>query len=503
MNPAEHSDQAREFEEASERAFLDAGLYNRAPRRDLGTDEYQAVKEWSPPTLDLTTDKSIERSFELASEVIEGSPVADILPTTHPYDDRLEQLVCRQRVRELPRRLRHLVRQLHHRHLRLQMLDWFDSWVSKVAADEGQFREAVGPGMESTLWYVPAVHRRRTLEALDDERAFVDTVLDRVRETKALGHKLAVHREWPGFLPTDLPKATFPLAGTMNTESRVGLQQTSMIEDLPEGAHVRVARRIWSRLRGRRGERRDEVQRLLSKAKLKTVGKQAGSERLVGSVLHWGALTSTLTLALKATAPVTPEGKEPRVLDIDEFETLGEPRALPWVRYRGARLRDRRYDVVVAHLPPPGVGGNQLRNRYKDIQKATTRQRETEDMGRFGPKRWLKYRRKLLPELVRRTKLDGELVLFVPLAARAARRERGRRLPVWSYEPMPELADGVTQHLGELAMEVVADVLVEELYPIRQAILGKERSPWRCIVARHRLDHDDLGMGFDEEWHDA
>jgi hypothetical protein len=438
MSPTDESDLAVEWIKDADEAFLDAGLVTKPDALPVEDGPFDF---WMPPHGHAGADWDREV----------GGPVDRILLSGRESTNCFDRALLKSRISELSQPLRALVRKIQRPFLARQVLDWVEGHLNALAHKDGAFVNASSLNLPGSRWYIPAIHRRRYLKAFASNRSWVEEAQAKVRDAITLAHETSVFASWPRPLPTGLPSSSCPSHGTWQCESWLGLSQRSIAEDLPEGALLGTAQRLWAGL---------------------------SASMRPSHVLHWGALASTLTLALMATRPGL--GKP---LHLHEVETLGQPQDLPWIRGRSQQVpvEPKTFDGIVCHLPPPGDGANQWRNRYKDLGTVGDSERSCRDIGRLGPKKWKKARRRLLADLAQRLGPAAELVVFHPVAVRTVEVESG----IWGYKPARELADGLPEDLEALDLEVIADILIEELNPVFVAPFGTSRCTWRCVIARH------------------
>ncbi len=424
----------------ADQILLDEGLVE--PPAALPTVG-EPIDFWVPPSGHLGADWDREV----------GSVVGRILLGGGDSTCGFERTLLKARLTELPQALWGTVRRLQKPFLALQVLDFIEAHVCDLARKDGAFVVASSPNLPGSRWYVPAIHRRQYLKCLGGDPAFVAGIATRVRAAIRLAHEAAVFASWPHHLPKDLPACQPNPHGLWLCASWLGLAQRSIAEDLPEAALVGTSQRLWDGL---------------------------PPSKRPAQVLHWGALSSNLTVALMGTRP-----RSARRLHVHEVETLGQPQALSWVRSRSHELpaQPETFEAIVCHLPPPGDGANQWRNRYKDLGTFGDAERHLPDMGRLGPRKWKKARRRLLTDLAKRLGPAAELVVFHPVAVRTVEVESG----IWGYKPARELADGLPEDLEALDLEVIADILIEELNPVFVAPFGTSRCTWRCVIVRHAV----------------
>lgn len=417
------------------------------PALDLGDEP---VRRWEPPA---TND--------------DDEDVLDILP--EPASEfAFQHAKVKARLRELPEPLHGIVRKVRTDFLRLTALDRIEARIVHEAMEAGVHKSVVAwAGAIDTTWHIPAIRRRQILRSLAGDHDFVRHVRDLVTETLEQGHVHHVWRDWPRPLPKMLPATKLPSKGSVTVESWVGLGAETLPETAPEGLLVLIARRVWRPYRGQRGVRREE--------------------RSLGWILHAGALASTFTLALMATAPAG------LGWDICELDTVGEPLSIPWIRWRSHELPTKSgaadmklepFRVAFLHVPPPGVHANQIRNRAKDLAAPPheEQQRRLPDLGRLGPRKWRKELRAHIKAVFKSLHISAELFLLLPRAVRTTRPKNGQI--EWCYQFDAGLLEGLRELLREEGFVVEVDVEVIEKNPVRQPFFGFERCPWTLIIAR-------------------
>jgi hypothetical protein len=398
--------------------------------------------------------------------------VLDILPEP-PSEFAFQHLETKARVGELPDSLRHIVGKLRTDFLRFIALDWIEARIEHQAIEAGAHKQLVGwAGDLKTTWYVPAIWRRRILRSLAADPNFVRDLRALVTTTVEQAHEQRVWRSWPRPLPNRLPQTRLLASGAVTVESWVGFGTETLPETAPEGLLVLLARRMWRPHRGATVVRR--------------------KERTVGWALHVGAMGSTFTLALMATAP-----KGVR-WDVCEVDVIGEPLSLPWVWWRSHEVPTKAdvpklepFKVAFVHVPPPGLNGNQIRNRAKDLVAPPHEdaQRRLADPGRLGPRKWKRELRATLKKVIKSLHISGELFLLLPRAVRTTEIKNGH--VEWRYQPEAGLLEGVRELLLEEGLAIEVDVEVVEKNPVRQPFFGFERCPWTLIIARRpRADED-------------
>ncbi len=437
---------------------VELGL-NHFPRPGPAFDlDDEPVRRWVPPT----TNEDDEA-------------VLDILPDP-PNEFAFQHTEVKARLRELPEPLHGIVRKLRTDFLRLQVLDRIEARIVHEAMEAGVHKSVIAwAGAIDTTWHIPAIRRHQILRSLAGNPKFVQEVKDLVSDTLKQGHVHHVWRSWPRPLPKRLPVTKLPSKGSVTVESWVGLGAESLTETAPEGLLVLLARRVWRPYRGQGGVRREE--------------------RSLGWILHAGALASTFTLALIATAPAG------LGWDICELDTAGEPLSIPWIRWRSHELPTKSgaadmklepFKVAFLHVPPPGVHANQIRNRAKDLAAPPheEQQRRLPDLGRLGPRKWRKELRAHIKEVIKSLDISGELFLLLPTATRTTETKGGR--VEWRYEPDGGLLVGVRDLLLEEGLAIEVDVEVVERNPVRQAFFAFNRCPWTLIIARRPRPEDEF-----------
>jgi hypothetical protein len=422
----------------------------------------------------------------------------------------LERRNVRRQVRLLPAGLGKIVRSARKEDLALELLGEIEVRLEVAAA--GLMKAFKNPLTGEHAKYIPAVHRRRLLARLGQDRSFVAGLAGRSNAERRDAHLQRVYRDWPRALPCNVAKIPVPSSGIWVVDSAMGLGTATHLEAKPEGWAVAVAQRFWTR----RNCGTDDV-------------SLEGDDHGLMRVLDHGAGPSTMTLALWATAPEwlkvvdeIREGEGPdeptgeRTVDghtislgaapievhapveVHEVDTIGAMASLPWVTWRSHTLptkadlerkpleppsTDRApydYDLVVLQVPPPAEGANHLRNIYKGIGDAANR--HLADIGRYGPKRWREALPRLLQAVLARVADSGEAALLLPLGVRTGRCGR------FGYRTHPELLAGVDHIIREAGLVVMSDTEVIERNPLAQPFVGTARCPWRSIIARREAD---------------
>jgi hypothetical protein len=405
------------------------------------------AEPWAPPPREPIVD--IEEAV--------GSPVDGLLPDEESEfaEPAFASVRERELVRGYPPRIRAAFRGVRSARLRSKLVRLVEDELLRRAKAAGCVREMAVPG-EVSKRYVPGIHRRRLLGRLASDGASVARLRNVASRDKRACHLVALFGS-PSALPVDLPDCRPPSrGGKWRADSWLGLASSSMVESAPEGVLVGVAQRFWRSWRSRRPP----------------------------VVLNWGAGPSTFALALMATAP---RGMTAHIVEVD---TVGQPQGIPWVKYRAARVPDapRSYDLILAHVPPPALGANHVRNSYKDVPHAAAHESQTHasDIGRLGPRKWCERAARLVRQVAALARPGAEVVMLLPLAVRTTARAGESARVEWRYEPAPEHADRVVAALKACGMAVILDLAVEELNPVPQPFFAARRCPWRCVVARPR-----------------
>jgi hypothetical protein len=375
------------------------------------------------------------------------------------------------RIRRLPTPLRSLLGKLKDQGHRLALLDSIDAEVRRHVGVENT-RHVDVPGEIFKASYLLEVHRSAALNLVAKDSGFVATLREELNRVKQDGHLVNTYGGAPPLIP-EFPAYSIPSVGPWRAESWLGLSTSSLPESLPEEVVVALAQRAWRNF-GKWGRRRHPV----------------------GRVLHWGALNGTFALALKAAAP------KGLTLVIDEIDSVGQEQSRSWSGRRSSRLLEtqRDYDLLVVHVPPPGDGANQIRNRYKDLARLPGRDRQLDDLGRRGPRKWRLALRRLLVDLLPRLKTDAEVYLVLPSAVRVAPPVCG--YPQWGYEPSPQLSEGVVEQLVEGGLTRLVDLEIDEVNVLEQPFFRDRRCPWRLTIlgrgtapCHQHDDGDDLFVG--------
>lgn len=398
-----------------------------------------ALERYMPPPL----------PFDVEMDHLVGGDVLTILPS-NPQDRGTRDLD--REILRLPRSLGSIVRSLKNGHHRCELAGFIERAVRKAVPPDATSDVEV-PGAIYKTSYVLEIHRRAALTKLAADAAFITDLKSRVDLIKRQGHLVNTYGGPPSMLP-ELPACAVPPTGTWNAESWVGLSTSSLPEAVPEEVAVAIAQRTWRghHLNGR------------------------ARKHPVGRVLHWGALNSTLAFALVATAP------RGLTLEIDEVDTVGQPRSSEWRGRRTTTLpKAGEYDLVVVHAPPPGEGANHIRNLYKAMNSQPEGDLHLEDLGRRGPRKWRRGLLRLISQIMLRVKSGGELVLLLPMAVRTAPRVDG--FVQWGYEPRLNLLEGVVDLLSNRGFGILADLEVVEKNPISQPFFLERRCPWRFVIA--------------------
>lgn len=447
------------LDEAAQAEAVASGLHRLPEGEDAFDIMGPPLRVWEPS---ITND--------------DDEDVLDILPEP-PSEFAFQHMETKARLGELPDSIRHIVGTLRTDFLRFVALDWIEARIEHEAMAAGAHKQAVGwAGDLETTWYVPAIWRHRILRSLAGNQEFVRDLRALVTTAIEQSHQHRVWRSWPRPLPKRLPVTRLPASGFVNVESWVGLGTETLPETSPEGLLVLLARRMWRAHRGTTNVCR--------------------KRRSVGSALHVGAMGSTFTLALIATAP---KGLR---WDVCEVDTIGEPLSIPWVKWRSnarpetrdvALMKLKPYRVALIHVPPPGVNANQIRNRMKDLLPDADNveaQRSLRDIGRLGPRKWKKELRKTVKAVTKLLDPSAELFLLLPRAVRTT-RPKDRHVE-WCYQPDAGLLGSVRELLLHEGLSIEVDVEVTERNPMRQPFFGFERCPWSLIIARRPRPEEDV-----------
>lgn len=397
-----------------------------------------AIKPWTPPYSEAL---ELERLF--------GGPARGLMLDE---DERHDEHTS-QRLRRLPAALRGILRSLKSDYRKRELLQRIEQ-TARARANRSLFREVEIPGVLETEYYLPEIHRRAELERLASDPAFRRDLEEHLATIKEQGHLVRLFASWPRPLP-QFPDCPVSMASLWETESWMGLADSAMPESLPEEAVVALAQRAWHRLaHGRRYTLGTPEPRLL----------------------HWGALNSTFTIALMACAP------GPWTASVDEIDTVGQPQSIPWVRSRLPTLtQPGPYDYAIVHLPPPGEGANNFRNRYKNLPSPVVDELSLADLGRLGPRKWRKRARTLLKEIVAHLSASAEVALIVPTSVRII--ERAGRYPRWAYEKRESLAEGFGVLLESLGWRLQQKIDIVEINPLQQPLFETRRCTWQLILA--------------------
>lgn len=411
---------------------------------------------------------------------LEGEPTSRWTPsTTNDLDEAVltvlpragspyafEHQLAKAQLRELPQSLRAIVGRLRTDTLRLQVLEWVEARIESEAIEASNFKVGRGwSGSLQTTAYVPAIWRRRILRALAASPEFVRDLRQNVEDAIADAHDMRSWSDWPRPLPAAVPTATLPSSGAIVVDSWVGLGSETLPEAAPEALLMTLARRAWRPYRH---------------------AAQARGRKVVGWALHWGAMAGSFGIALMATAPLGFRW------NLSEIDTIGSPRSLPWVRWRSDRLPTshdlptlRPYRFALVHVPPPGDGANQIRNRLKDLGTHEDMQRRLQDVGRLGPHKWRRAVARSIKEVMSSLDPQGELALLLPTAQRVNQGTTGTN--GWGYEHDASLLEGLTKILESGGLQAVVDIEVTEKNAVSVPFFGLARCPWRLLIARpHR-----------------
>jgi hypothetical protein len=354
-------------------------------------------------------------------------------------------------VRRLPEPLRRQLRRIHNPCLLTEPLKLVLSRVDEIAAREELVRH-VGDEAFFPRSYIPAIHLRRIhRQIMRDETlvAHVRNEVDLALEDANRDRRLEVAER--GY-PTRLPNCRPPATGTWVVRSELGFGLASQFEGKPEGLAVGLAQRTWDRSAlGACGDRED-------------VGLD---EHVHLKVLDQGSFGGMTSHALAATKPSYD------MVTVYETDSIGEVTKSPFVvaAEDTSEADTTPCDLIVINVPPPGKDGSfQYRNRFK-----TPSQRHLFDMGNVGPKRWRSGLHRLLRVLALLLAQDGEMVLLLPESVRVER----------SYEPSPQLLDGLRELLVAQGLVITHDVEVIETRPAPQPFVGTNRPARRCVIAQH------------------
>lgn len=418
----------------------------------LFADSDEVVFErWEPPALPLDVE---------LQHLLGGIPVELMPDTTEVPSDR----ALAAGIRRLPSPLRTLFSKLKDQSHRSTLLETLETEVRQRAGIENTKYLDV-PGDIFKRPYVSEVHRRAALSRMAKDTRFVASLQQEITRVKHDGHLVNTYGG-PPRLASQLPDSEIPRVSPWKAESWLGLATSSLPESLPEEVAVALAQRAWRRFRNWGRYRRP-----------------------AGRVLHWGALNGTFSLALQSLAP------KGMTLAIDEVDTVGQEQSRSWKGQRSSALHEAQvnYDVIVAHVPPPGDGANQIRNHYKDLASWTSQDRQLEDLGRLGPRKWRRALQRVLTELASRLNADGELSLILPTAVRVAPQLSG--YPSWGYEPSSQLLAGVVEQLVDIGLTPIVDLEVEEVNALEQPFFRERRCPWRLVILSRNTelaDEDEL-----------
>jgi hypothetical protein len=403
-------------------------------------DDASVLTPWAPPQLDM----------ELQLDHLIGGGVLDVLS---PPAVVSEIRVLNRQIRRLPETLRRSIESLRTSWHRARLFELVEKEM-KMRGGTSSLRELELPGELFTHSYVPEIYRRAALRKLAMDTNFMRTLETEAATTKMEGHLVRLFSGGPRRLP-ELPQCTIPEHGVWKAESWLGLALSSMPEAIPEEVVTALAQRAL--LRYPAGRRRAARRR----------------------ILHWGALHSTLAVAIEALAPDRSE------LEVYEVDTVGQTPPMPRVRWRSTALPvEGTFDQALIHLPPPGESANNLRNRYKNLALPKGNELQIEDIGRLGPRKWRRRTFKLLREVLARVKREGEVALVLPTSVRTVTRQ-GRHSE-WGYSGRTELTDGVTELLAEQGWHVTRDLDVVEMNPQPQPFFVTRRCTWKLMLASRR-----------------
>lgn len=279
----------------------------------------------------------------------------------------------------------------------------------------------------------------------------------------------------------DVAPVTIPYGPTWRARSDVGLGSTPALESLPE----EVALAIASLITGRTTLDEDEVPHEFDEFGLGSdVDLLDAADSNGWRVLHLGAGPSTLAIAVDSLEAHLPSAAT-RIVEVDAYPWERETRCaegprMSWPSKPGPF--DKTFDALVLTPPCPGVGvAAQLRGMYLNDGS-----RNELDPGRLGSNKWLQRIKEAFTAGHQTLRPNGLVVLYLPLGVRTSYEAAGKERK-WgtTYVLDPKL----DLFVGELDLEVVRTLEVEEVAPRPQPYVGMRRPPYKLVIARKGASH--------------
>lgn len=277
------------------------------------------------------------------------------------------------------------------------------------------------------------------LNRMGRERNVVGRVRQATHDARHKHHVWRFFSETPRDVPPELPRIVPPdQKRPWFAKADLGLGCATFLEAMPDAVSTWIAQGI--------------VQ---------------GTPR--GKVLHIGAGPSGLAAAIDVLAP---KGSKVKVHEVDAVGPVAqfldhEEAPLRCLASRSQVVPEKgQFRFVVLHAQSPaGPGAARHRDHYGS---------GFIDNARMAYRNWLPATLADMILAIRRVTVGGFLVLYLPL---------GIRMPS-SYIVVPEALDWFDYVLAQIPLKILRGQTVVEVGPARQPFVGRERCPWRIIVAR-------------------
>lgn len=281
----------------------------------------------------------------------------------------------------------------------------------------------------------------------------------------------------------DVAPVTIPCGPTWRARSDFGLGSTPALESLPEEVALAIASLITGRTTLDKADVPQEC--ALFELGSEDVDLLEGADSNGWRVLHLGAGPSTLAIAVDSLEAHLPSAAT-RIVEVDAYPWERETRCaegprMAWPSKPGPF--DKTFDALVLTPPCPGVGvAAQLRGMYLNDGARTEL-----DPGRLGPNKWTQRIKEAFTAGYQTLRPKGLVVLYLPLGVRTSYEAAGKERK-WgtTYVLDPKL----DLFVGELDLEVVRTLEVEEVAPRSQPYVGRHRPPYKLVIAKKGVSHE-------------